>query len=245
MVLLSVAGLTMPPQVLAPAGPSRAGRVKAARLSQPGWGSPGLPARVRGAGPTCRVSSAASTGPRAARPGLAWHTLPPALPPPPGPARAVAPPSRYPAVSPGSPRPAGQRTRASAQGSGRDALPGAVRGSPAPPGTAELVPAGEHRPARVGPALPHSHRSTYRERRRRLRLHVRPGTHQAREGRRRPEPGRAAWAAPAPPGQVPRCPVSAGPVTAGSPGLLPLGPERGAPGPPPASSAPEPDYISQ
>lgn len=106
----------MPPQVLAPAGPSRAGRVKAARLSQPGWGSPGLPARVRGAGPTCRVSSAASTGPRAARPGLAWHTLPPALPPPPGPARAVAPPSRYPAVSPGSPRPAGQRTRARPRG---------------------------------------------------------------------------------------------------------------------------------
>lgn len=109
----------MPPQVLAPAGPSRAGRVKAARLSQLGYPSPGGAARVSQpgyAGPAPPAECPQQLLPAPGLPGLAWHTLPPALPPPPGPARAVAPPSRYPAVSPGSPRPAGQRTRARPRG---------------------------------------------------------------------------------------------------------------------------------
>lgn len=236
----------MPPQVLAPAGPSRAGsRCGAARVSLHGYPCPGIPARGRGAGPACRVSSAASAGARAARPGPDWHTLPRALPQPP----ALLGPWHLPPVIPRCPRAArGEQGRGHGLGPGGQAGTRSQtrpRGSPAPPGTAELVPAGEHRPARAGPALPRPRRSTYRERRRRLRLHMRPGTHQAREGRRRPEPGRAAWAAPAPPGQVARCPVSAEPVAAGNPALPPLGSVRGAPGPPPASGAPEPDYISQ
>ncbi|KAL2298598.1 hypothetical protein Nmel_015601, partial [Mimus melanotis] len=162
-----------------------------------------------------------------------WH-LPPAIP-------------RCPRAAP---RRAGQRTRSRPAGSALDALPGAAPGLPSPPGS-HRASAGRGAPGGPAePVLPRPRRSTYRERRRRLRLHMRPGTHQAREGRRRPEPGRAAWAAPAPPGQVPRlCPVSAGSVTAagnpGLPGLRRLGPVRGAFGPSPTSSTPEPDYISQ
>lgn len=155
MVLLSVAGLTMPPQVLAPAGPSRAGRVKAARLSQLGYPSPGGAARVSQpgyAGPAPPAECPQQLLPAPGLPGPAW--LGTRCPRPCHRPRALLGPWHLPPVIPRCPRAArGQQGRGHGLGPGvrpgrapgrgpglaspaRNRRAGAGRGAPAGPGRA-------------------------------------------------------------------------------------------------------------